>query len=119
MSSTNSLSPTPSPRRANAADLTSPDVSKQTTNPPGSTDFSLQLSEFQLFSVANESPSPRQHLDRLRHFPPLGCRRANTSPVTCLVRTDRIPTSGSTLFLPHFCFQLARLDGVELKWPEP
>jgi hypothetical protein len=49
---------------------------------------------FQLFSVAHEPRSPRQHLDRLRHLPPLGCRRANTSHATCLVRTARIPISG-------------------------
>ncbi len=52
---------------------------------------------FQLFSVAFELRSPRQPLDRLRHLPALGCRRANTSHAPCLVRTDRIPISGLTL----------------------
>jgi hypothetical protein len=59
--------------------------------------FRFQLSEFQLFGVAHEPRSPRQHLDRLRHLSPLGCRRANTSHATCLVRATRIPISG----LPH------------------
>ena len=61
--------------------------------------FRFQLSEFQLFSVAHEPRSPRQHLDRLRHLPPLGCRRANTSRATCLLRTARIPISGLTRFM--------------------
>ena len=55
--------------------------------------FQLSAFEFQLFSVAHEPRSPRQHLDRLRHLP-LGCRRANTSHASWLVRTDRIPISG-------------------------
>ena len=42
---------------------------------------------FQLFSVAHAPHAPRQYLYRLRHLPPLGCRRANTSHATCLVRT--------------------------------
>jgi hypothetical protein len=56
--------------------------------------FRFQLSEFQLFSVAHEPRSLRQHLDRPRHLPPLGCRRANPSHASCLVRTARIPISG-------------------------
>jgi hypothetical protein len=49
--------------------------------------------------VAHEPRSPRQHLDRLRHLPPLGCRRANTSHATYLLRTARIPIPDLTHFL--------------------